>query len=81
MAITLRNKVVEAKIKEIGRRTGEGPSAVIARAIAMEEQRLRRRAQSLSAKRAKAIMRLRSEARAMLTVEDRKAIRQAVEDM
>ena len=36
MAITLRNKAVEAKIKEIGRRDGLGPSAVIARAIERE---------------------------------------------
>jgi len=31
MAITLRNKKVEEDIREIGRHTGEGPSAVIAR--------------------------------------------------
>jgi hypothetical protein len=33
MAITLRNTEVEAMIREIGRHTGEGPSAVIARAV------------------------------------------------
>ncbi len=33
MAITLRNQRVEAMIREIGRHTGEGPSAVIARAV------------------------------------------------
>ena len=37
MAITLRNKAVEDKIRAIGRRTGEGPSAVIARLVAKEE--------------------------------------------
>jgi hypothetical protein len=81
MAITLRNKVVEAKIREIGKRTGEGPSAVIARAIDMEEERLRRRAQSLSTRRARAISRLRLEARAMLTDKDRVAIRKAIENL
>lgn len=40
MAITLRNKALEAKIKEIGRRTGLGPSAVIARAIEREGAQL-----------------------------------------
>jgi len=30
MAITLRNKKVEEDIREIGRHTGEGPSAVLA---------------------------------------------------
>ncbi len=37
MAITLRNKAVEAKIKAIGRRDGLGPSAVIARAIERDD--------------------------------------------
>ena len=40
MAITLRNKKVEEDIREIGRQTGEGPSAVIARAVAAERERL-----------------------------------------
>ena len=31
MAITIRNKKTEELIRQIGRRTGEGPSAVIAR--------------------------------------------------
>lgn len=34
MPITLRNKPVEELIRKIGARTGEGPSAVIARAVA-----------------------------------------------
>ncbi|WP_157016355.1 type II toxin-antitoxin system VapB family antitoxin [Mesorhizobium xinjiangense] len=33
MAITIRNQRVENTIREIGRHTGEGPSAVIARAV------------------------------------------------
>ena len=33
MAITIRNKRIESMIREIGRQTGEGPSAVVARAI------------------------------------------------
>ena len=37
MAITLRNKKVEERIRAIGRRTGEGPSAVIARLVEAEE--------------------------------------------
>jgi hypothetical protein len=40
MAITLRNKKVEEDIREIGRHTGEGPSAVIARAVAAERARI-----------------------------------------
>jgi hypothetical protein len=31
MAITIRNKQTEAMIREIGRRTGEGPSQLLAR--------------------------------------------------
>lgn len=41
MAITLRNKKVEDQIRALGRETGEGPSAVIARAIAAETERAR----------------------------------------
>lgn len=37
MAITIRNKVVEQKIRDIGRLTGEGPSAVIARLVQAEQ--------------------------------------------
>lgn len=37
MAITLRNKAVEEKIRAIGRRTGERPTAVIARLVAAEQ--------------------------------------------
>lgn len=33
MAITIRNTEIENMIREIGRHTGEGPSAVIARAV------------------------------------------------
>ncbi len=33
MAITIRNTEIEAMVREIGRQTGEGPSAVIARAV------------------------------------------------
>lgn len=40
MAITLRNKKVENDIREIGRHTGEGPSAVIARVVARERERV-----------------------------------------
>ncbi len=40
MAITLRNKAVEEQIRKIGQHTGEGPSAVIARVVAAEAERL-----------------------------------------
>ena len=36
MAITIRNKTTEELIRKIGRRTGEGPSAVIARLVTAE---------------------------------------------
>ena len=80
MAITLRNKALEAKIKEIGRRTGLGPSAVIARAIDRETAELEERRTLLVAKRTAA----EKELRAMLldlTDADRTAIDQAMEDL
>ena len=36
MAITIRNKTTEDLIRKIGRRTGEGPSAIISRLVARE---------------------------------------------
>lgn len=36
MAITIRNKTTEELIRQIGRRTGEGPSAVISRLVTRE---------------------------------------------
>ena len=60
MAITLRNKAIEAKIKEIGRRTGLGPSAVIARAIDHEELREQRAREELVAHRQAAGQKLRA---------------------
>lgn len=36
MAITIRNKTTEELIRKIGRRTGEGPSAVVRRLVTAE---------------------------------------------
>lgn len=80
MAITLRNKALEAKIKEIGRRTGLGPSAVIARAIERDQSELDASLSARVRKRAAA----EKELRAMLprmTEADRAAIDQAMEDL
>jgi hypothetical protein len=38
--MTIRNKDVEADIREIGSETGEGPSALIARLVTDEKARL-----------------------------------------
>jgi hypothetical protein len=40
MPITLRNKPVEELIRKIGASTGEGPSAVIARLVRSDAERL-----------------------------------------
>jgi hypothetical protein len=40
MAITIRNNIVEARVRKIGAETGEGPSALIARLIEDEDRRL-----------------------------------------
>jgi hypothetical protein len=41
VAMTIRNKTVEAEIREVGRETGEGPSALIGRLVGDERRRLR----------------------------------------
>jgi len=40
MAVTIRNKKLEADIREVGHETGEGPSALIARLVGDEKMRL-----------------------------------------
>ncbi len=54
MAITIRNKETERIIRDVGRQTGEGPSALIARLVEQEERRLvdGRRAQHAERRRA-----------------------------
>jgi hypothetical protein len=79
--ITLRNKGIEERIRAIGNRTGEGPSAVIARAISNEEQRLRAEDEARKAKRVAAMTRLRQQAREMFTDEDKAAIRREMADL
>jgi antitoxin VapB len=81
MPITLRNKNIEDRIRAIGKRTGKGPSAVIARAISNEEDRLNAEDEALKAKRVAAMKRLRQQAREMFTDEDRAAIRREMEDL
>jgi hypothetical protein len=78
--ITLRNKAVEERIRAIGKRTGEGPSAVIARLSTQEEERLKAAEEAQKEKRVAAMKRLR-EMLPKLTDEDRRAINQAMEDL
>lgn len=81
MAITLRNKVLEAKIKEIGRRTGLGPSAVIARAIERESAHLGMGDADRERKERLARMRAFLSDLPPPTEEERRAVRQAMDDM
>jgi hypothetical protein len=80
MPITLRNKAIEDRIREIGKRTGEGPSAVIARAMGEVEERLKAEDEALREKRIAAMERLRAML-PKLTDEDRRAIDRAMDDL
>ena len=80
MPITLRNKAIEDRIREIGKRTGEGPSAVIARAIGEVEERFKAEDEALREKRIAAMERLRAML-PKLTDEDRRAIDRAMDDL
>jgi hypothetical protein len=51
LAITIRNKKTEELIRKIGRRTGEGPSAVIARLAEQENARSSRPSEAEIARR------------------------------
>lgn len=80
MAITLRNKRIEDKIRAIGRRTGEGPSAVIARVVAAEDQRFKEAdGEEEVARLAKMLAFL--DTIPMPTEEERRAVQQAIEEM
>jgi hypothetical protein len=84
MAITIRNKALEAEIKAIGARLNKGPTDVLKQlladhaAISAERERLKREA--LIAQRKAAMEELLAEAR-LVTDEQRAAARQAERDM
>jgi hypothetical protein len=80
MAITLRNKKLEEQIRALGRETGEGPSAVIARAIAAETERAREEKERTVAERL-ARMRAFRATLPKLSEEEKKAVWEALEDM
>jgi len=80
MAITIRNKQVEALIRGIGRETGEGPSALIARP-AQEEAARRASAQRSEAEERYARLKAFLAATPPVSEEDRRAVWQDLEDM
>lgn len=80
MAITLRNKQVEERIRSIGRRTGEGPSAVIARLVEAEEPQPGRVREAEAARR-RAAWDAYEATVPPWTDADRAAVKQAMEDL
>ena len=80
MAITLRNKPVEEMIRRIGAQTGEGPSAVIARVIATETERLEAVRQKAAEEKLARLQAIRAEF-GTFTNEDRKGVCEELERM
>lgn len=80
MAVTLRNKVVEAQIRGIGKTTGEGPSALIARLVANEEARLEAEHQEGVKRRLEAFDRMIAKL-PVLTDEQKAEMDQIMDDM
>lgn len=80
MALTIRNKKVEAAIQELGRETGDGPSAVVARLVDEEQKR---RAVERMRKQAERERRVREWLASLppVTDEDRAEINRIMEDM
>ena len=80
MAITIRNKKLEANIQELGRERGEGPSAVVARLVEQEQQRRAVERKKVLAEREK---RVREWLASLppVTDEDRAEINRIMEDM
>ncbi len=84
MAITLRNKPLEEKIRLIGRQRGLGPSAVIAKAVeALEQAPVQASALPSEeiARREKIFDEIIGRARAQLTDADRAAMKAIEDDM
>ena len=79
MAITLRNKVLEAKIKAIGLRTGLGPSAVIARAIEHQEAKMIPSTDAIAERLAR--MKVVLAELPKPTEDDRRTVREAMRDL
>lgn len=80
MPITLRNRKVEEQIREFGKATAEGPSAVIARVVAAEEERLRQEKERTVAERL-ARMRAFRATLPKFTEEEKKAVWEALDDL
>jgi hypothetical protein len=80
MAITIRNKSIESAVREIGKETGEGPSAVIGRLVEDERQRLGE-VERLEVARRRHAMRELLAMLPTLTDEDRAEIDRRMEDM
>jgi hypothetical protein len=80
MAITLRNKKLEEQIRALGRESGEGPSAVIARAIAAESERARAEKERTVAERL-ARMRAYRATLPKFTEEEKNAVWEALDDL
>jgi len=80
MAITIRNKRLEATIQQLGRETGEGPSAVVGRLVDEEQ---RRREAEPERKRAERADRVREWLASLppVTDEDKAEIARIMQDM
>lgn len=80
MPITLRNKPVEELIRKIGATTGEGPSAVIARLVRSDAERLAQAKEAAAAEKLARLQAVRAQFR-KFTDEERKAVWNEMEHM
>lgn len=80
MPITLRNKPVEDLIRKIGASTGEGPSAVIARLVRSDAERLARDQEAAAAEKLEKLRAIRAQF-PKFTDEERKAVWDEMEHM
>ncbi len=80
MAITIRNKKLEADIKAIGAKYGKGPTEVVRLLVKEHDEKLPAKRQAEDAERLKAIERLKAEAR-RTTEQDRRDLRERLDEM
>ena len=85
MAITIRNKALEAEIKAIGARLNKGPTDVLKTLVEqhakLEAERQKLENDAMLAKRRAAMKTLMDEVRALITDEDRDLMQRNMDEM
>lgn len=81
MAITIRNKALEAEIRAIGKATGKGPTDVLRAMLDAHRKAEEAERRAVVQRRARALQGLIEEARARSTDDDRATVKQSLAEL